>query len=1005
MTGMGEHLSVQQPLVQTLVAAGWTHMPGGQLGRDLESPFVESELTAAIERLNPLVAAVPERADEVLHLLRTVTLSAHEDGLVEANRAMLHWLRGLNTHRFRGADHSKQVHLIDFENPAANSLVVSDEVTYGTPGRRARFDVVLWVNGLPLVVIELKSPVDKGRTWADGAADIANDYEPGWPMFFVPNVLVAASDGRQLHYAGVGTPIEKWSPWGNFEDPYPLQAVLDAARDLFSPASVLAMLRDYTRFERPEDQASTELMKLVARYPQVEAVDLIVDRVKAADRNRALIYHTQGSGKTLAMVFAAARLLRDPEMQNPTIVLVADRVQLVRQLWDQFNSTDMRRLIVPGSAAALRDALGKNDRRGSIFATVHKFANAGVLNQRSNIVVLVDEAHRTQEGNLGTTMRASLPNSTMIGFTGTPISDLDRDTFRTFGDTADDDRVLHSYDAGQSIRDGMTVPLHVSPRKVEFRLDKTALDEAFDALREAESLEEADADLLARRASRVSTFFANPERVRQVCADIVDHFYSHIDPSGMKAQIVVYDRAACVAYVEEINRLLAERADGGEAPDQAAVVMTVDEAKGDDSAWSKYRLSEQQEEAVLARFRTFGDPLKFLVCTSKLGTGFNAQIEGVMYLDKPLQKHTLFQTITRANRTWRNPETGKDKRYGTIVDYVGLGDEFAEAMKPARPGDEAPEIDDEGLIEAFEQQLKQTMLRFSGLEYAKPTGTMLIDAQRRMPDAADRDDFAASYLMLEGIWETLAPDPRLQPHRPAYRFLAQLYQNLKPSDSAASLLWQRLGAKTLELVYEHMRDVRVTRDDDVVIADADVIRQLVDEGTITNPEELEGKTVDDIIDSIANRLKKRLAGASGKHPVYKSLAERLEHLRRKALETAEASIDWLRQAFELAKDLRDAEHAEDTAGEDGLALLPDPRIGALTTIFREAAPSKAPAMIERVVTDVDEIVRQAGYDGWAASEDGDKAVRRAIRVTLKEHQLHNERGLFDRAYSYVRSHY
>ncbi|WP_306232860.1 type I restriction endonuclease subunit R [Agrococcus beijingensis] len=1000
MTGLGEHLSVRQPLVAALVAVGWKHVPAHRLERELESPLIERELTSALERLNPLVAEAPERAEEVLRPLRAALLSAREAGLVVANRDMAEWLRGSQSVRFLGAPHDAPVRLIDFEDPAANSLIVSEEVSFGVPGHTARFDLVLWVNGLPLAVLELKSPVKHQITWANGATELVRDYQPGWPEFFVPNVLVAACDGRELHYAGVGAPVEAWSPWGDFDEPYPLQRVLDAASDLLSPARVLSFLRDFTLFETPEDNASAELVKLVARYTQVQSVELITARALDPERNRGLIYHTQGSGKTLAMVFAAARLLREPAMQNPTIVLVADRLQLVRQLWDQFRTASMPRLVVPQSAAALRSALGQQDRRGMIFATVQKFAGAGVLNQRSNIVLMADEAHRTQEGDLGTTMRASLPNASMFGFTGTPIAELDRSTFRTFGDESDEGRVLHSYDAGQSIRDGMTVPLHVSPRKVEFRLDKEALDEAFDALRTAEGLDEADADVLARRASRVSTFFGNPDRVRQVCADVVDHFYSHVDPSGMKAQVVVYDRAACVAYTEELRRLLEERGTG----DEVEVVMTVEEAKGDDGTWAKYKLTEQEEERVLSRFRTYGDPLKFLVCTSKLGTGFNAPIEGVMYLDKPLKRHTLFQTITRANRTWRNPETGKDKRYGTIVDYVGLGDEFAEAMKPAQAGQDGPDIDEDALLQTFEQQLHVAMLRFAGLDYAHPTAHTLIDAQQRMPKPADRDEFAAAYLMLEGIWETLAPDARLYPHKPAYRFIAQLYRNMTPSDTGDNLLWQRLGAKTLELVYEHMRDVRVTSEADVVIADVDTIRDLIESG----PADLEGvedRTVDEIIDSIAARLKKRLQGANGDHPVYRSLAERLDQLRARALEAAQASIDWLRAAFELAKDVTEAERAEDEAGAAGLSLLPDPRIGALTAIFREAAPQQAPDMIERVVLDIDDIVRQTRFTGWVETRKGDQQVRAAIREVLKRHLLLGEPGLFERAYGYVAANY
>lgn len=1012
MSRMGELLSVQAPLVAALAGVGWTHAPADQLGRPDEDPFVTDQVVDALVRLNPVIAEEPERVHEVLRQLRTMPLTAQDAGLVETNRDFAAWLRGEVTHEFVGTKGSVPVRLIDFDDLSNNVFVVSEEVRYGTPGHVARFDVVLWVNGFPLVVGELKTPVNQRVSWVKGATEMVETYQEGWAPFFVPNVLTFATEGKQFRYAGVRTPVQHWHTWGAVKDQPRLADVLESATSMLTPRTVLDFLADFTVFETPQsDDGTTSLNKLVARYTQYEAVNLIVDRVKDPDRRKGLIYHTQGSGKTLAMVFAAGKLLRDPDLNNPTIVLVADRVQLVQQLWDQFRTTSMPRLQVPPTAGALQ-ALLKGDRRGLIFTTVHKFAGAGVLNERSNIVVLVDEAHRTQEGDLGQTMRAALPNANLFAFTGTPIADVDRNTFATFGDESDPGSALHTYGTDESIRDGMTVPIHVAPRKVEFTLDKEGLDEAFKVLAEDENLDDAEQDELARRASRAATFFANPDRVRAVCEDLVDHFYSTVDPLGMKAQIVVVDRAACVAYTEELDRILEERhqkalAESGElevppARDEVAVVMTVGTAKGEDAAWQKYALTEAQEADLLKRFRTHGDPLKFLVCTSKLGTGFNAPIEGVLYLDKPLKDHTLFQTITRANRTWRNPETGADKRYGIIVDYVGLGAGFAKAMAPANPEQAQQQIEIDGLIEAFEAQLEHTMTRFAGIDLDQQGPQTLMDAQARMPRPEDEQKFAANYVMLEGIWETLWPHDDLRTHRKTYRFLSQVYASLQPPPGPADHLWHRLGAKTLDLVHRHMDDITVTRADEVVVADAETVRTLIDEGLLEDPKEIEGKTADDIIDSIAERLKKRQAASSGEHPVYKSLAERLDRLRERTLAAAEQSIEWLREAFQLAKDLTKAERADE---QGTLDLLPDPRIGALTQIFQEFAPADRPALVERVVRDVDAIVREVRYDGWEATQEGDRLVRRHLRSVLRKHQLHKTSGLFERAYEYIAEHY
>lgn len=1008
---LGELTSLQAPLVQALTNVGWEHVPGPQLGRPDESIFIEADVVDALIRLNPVIAEDESRVNEVMQKLRAITLAVHDQGLLETNRQLSSWLRGLEVHEFLGTTDPAPVQLIDFHNPANNRLVVSEEVRFGTPGHIVRFDIVLWVNGFPLVVGELKSPTSTSVSWMNGAADLIDHYQPGWPGFFTPNVLVFATEGKSFQYAGIGAPVDHWHTWGP-EHPNPtVAAVLEKATSLLDPRVVLDILADFTLYETPDNNdTNASLVKIVPRYTQHEAVGLIVDRVKHPHKSKGLIYHTQGSGKTLAMVFAAGKLLRDPDMQNPTIVLVADRVQLVAQMWDQFRTTNMPRLLVPETAGELRQMLA-DDRRGVIFTTVHKFANAPVLNRRRNIVVLVDEAHRTQEGDLGIAMRKALPNANLFAFTGTPIAELKRNTFVTFGDDADPKRTLHTYGSDESIRDGMTVPIHVAPRKVEFSLAKDALQEAFNDLAEEEGLEDSEKEYLTGRAARTSTFFTNPDRIRAVCADIVEHFFSTIDPSGMKAQVVVVDRAACVSYVEEIDRLLEHRyqqqlaavGDGDDPPVrvEAAVVMTVG-AKDDPPAWDKYRLTDADEAALLKRFRTHNDPLRFLVCTSKLGTGFDAPIEGVMYLDKPLKEHTLFQTITRTNRNWRNPETGQPKRYGIVVDYVGLGAGFARAMAPADGDKLVEQIDINGLVAAFEAQLGQTLLRFAGIDTTDVGAATLIDAQARFGNQADRDVFAADFTMLEGIWEAIHPHEKLHPHRRNYRFLAAVYSSIQPSTGAPDLLWNKLGPKTLALVHSHMSDITVTSTREVVIADAESVKTLLEEGLIDDEAEIEGRTADEVIDSIAERLKKRLAGPTGKHPVFKSLSDRLERLRRKVIASAQQSIDVLRELFQVAKDVKAAEKADD----DGtLDLLPDPRIGALTQIFLEYAPDGTPELVGRVVEEVDGIVRHVAYDGWNSSQNGDRIVRQGVREVLRKYGLGKNKEMFEDAYAYIAEHY
>ncbi|WP_246199836.1 type I restriction endonuclease subunit R [Arthrobacter zhaoguopingii] len=1009
VAGFNESSTVQAPVLDLLVRSGWKHIPGSLLDRHTEDTFIEADLISALARLNPAIAEEESRASEVLGPLRAITLAARDDGLVASNQHFLEWLRGQKTHQFQGRESYEPVRLIDFTTPSTNSLVVSEEVTMGTPGHQCRFDLVLWVNGIPMVVIETKTRLQVKVTWLNAAKEIHTVYEPGWPEFFVPNAFSVATDGKELHFGGVGTDIDHWGVWGQTtEDIVPAgwPRVKRSVELLLSPANVLSVVNDFTAFElKGRHSKSPTLHKIVPRYPQVEAVAAIHARALHQSKRQGLIHQTQGSGKTLAMLFAAVKLVKEPRLQNPSIVLIADRIQLVSQMYQQFKRADMPALEAPATATDLRRILAE-DRRGVIFTTVHKFRNAGVLNERENIVVLVDEAHRTQEGMLGQHLRRALPNARFFGFTGTPIADADRNTYELFGDPEDPNHAMNTYDSDRSIADGTTVPMHVAPRLVDFHIRREELDKAFDELAQEEGLSEEEQEFVAARAISTRTFFANPERITKVCTDIIEHFYSTIDPLGMKAQVVVFDRALCVAYQEELTRLLKERAGSTQTVDRSAVVMSVNTK--DDPAWQQYKLTDAAEEDLLGRFRSLGDPLKFLVVTSKLGTGFDAPIEGVMYLDKPMKLHTLFQTITRTNRNWKNPATGQEKRYGLVVDYVGLGDGFARAMKPADPETARKELDVGTLIDLFESELETTLDRFAGIDRTSSTFEALQAAHDRIPDAKAQERFAGQFGVVQGIWEAVWPNERLEAHQADYKWLSKVYASVLPADTTRDLLWHRIGAKTLELVHGHIGQVSVEDTGvDVVIADEGTLKRLLESGVITDDEPGESTvlTASDVIMNIAARLKRRLEGPNGSHAAYQSLSERLERLRERQFAKAQESISFLQEILNLARDVSAAEKAEDEAGLDGLNLLPDPHIGALTQIFEEFKPDGAPVILEKVVRDIDEIVKTVRWDGWNNTKRGDREVRTAILKVLRHYGLPLQGELFDHAYAYVAGNY
>lgn len=380
-----------------------------------------------------------------------------------------------------------------------------------------------------------------------------------------------------------------------------------------------------------------------------------------------------------------------------------------------------------------------------IITTIYRFAEAGLLNERENIVVMVDEAHRTQEGRLGLDMRAALPNAKFIGLTGTPISTDDRNTWAMFGDPDDPEGALNHYSVERSIHDGATLPVHVETRLVNFHFSAEALQKAFDDLAEEENLTDEEKDKLAAKASHISVVVRDKDRIEAICKDIVEHYRARIGPLGLKAQIVAYDRATCVAYYDAISQML-------EPGEECTVVMTT--SKGDPQEWERWNLEREEEATIKNRFRDINDPLKFVIVTAKLLTGFDAPIEGAMYLDKPLRAHTLFQAICRTNRRWTNPLTGQQKLHGLVVDYVGLGKELAKALmtkSTSIPGQNQEDV--EVLLSELMAEVANTVARFESVDRSALIFNQIHDAQQILDTLPKREEFAAQFMRCQGLFE------------------------------------------------------------------------------------------------------------------------------------------------------------------------------------------------------------------------------------------------------------
>jgi type I restriction enzyme R subunit len=953
------------------LGGGWHPIAAADVPRQKHEVLVESWLRDALTQLNPAIADHPDRADEVLYRLRAILLSVRADGLVRANEEFTAWLRGERTMPFGPGGEHVTIRLIDLDDPDKNQWVVTRQYVVQSGAVERRMDLVCLVNGIPLVVIEAKTPVRPSVSWVDGAIQVHTDYEQTVPELFAANVFSVATDGKELRFGAVRMPVELWGPWRLDEEGAPATAasladVRTAAVGLLRPETVLDILASFTLFATDKQKRRT---KVVCRYQQYDAVNRIVERVLAGRPRKGLIWHFQGSGKSLLMVFAAQKLRLHPKLGSPTVLIVVDRVDLDTQILGTLSASDVPNLAPVDTREKLQELLTR-DARKVIVTTIHKFAESeGVLNARGNIIALVDEAHRTQEGDLGRKMRAALPNAFLFGLTGTPINRTDRNTFYAFGAEEDANGYLSRYGFDESIRDGATLELHFEPRLVELHVDQTAIDAAYAEL--TGHLSDPDKEALARTAARTAVLVKVPERVERIAADIAAHFQAHVQPNGFKGMVVTFDQESCLLYKAALDRYLP--------PEATDVVISVT-GKAGEGAYAKYKRGRDEEEQLLDRFRSPKDPLQLLIVTAKLLTGFDAPILQTMYLDKPLREHTLLQAICRVNRTF-----GDRKKHGLVVDYLGAFDDVARALEFDEKGFQRVVSNIAVLRDELPARMAACLAHFPGVDRTVEGYEGLMAAQECLPNNERRDVFAADYAVFAKLWEALSPDAVLGPYERDYRWLTQVYQSVQPSNGTGKLVWHALGAKTLELIHANVHVDAVRDDLETLVLDADLLEAVLG-GDPKNGKEIEIK--------LARRLRKHAGD-----PRFVALGERLEALRLKQEQGLLTSVEFLKQLLQLAKDVLATEQEVPPVEDE------DRGKAALTELFQDAKTESTPVVVERIVGDIDEIVRVVRFPGWQQTTAGEREVKKALRKSLFKYRLHQDETLFDRAYRYIEMYY
>ena len=642
--------------------------------------ILTNRLQDAVAHLNPKIPA-----DAQQEAIRKV-LNPDSPVLTQNNRAFHQVLVDGIEIEYRQADgtiRGDRVRLVDFETPENNDwLAVNQFTVIGTS--ECRPDVVLFINGLPLAVIELKNPTDEKATILTAFRQIQT-YKQEISALFTYNEAVVISDGLEARIGSLTADTEWFLPWrtieGENEAPSTELELEILIKGVFDKSRFLRYLKHFIVFEETE---SGTIAKKIAGYHQFHAVQSAVEATLKAsdaegDQQCGVVWHTQGSGKSLTMAFYAGSIVQHPQMENPTLVVITDTNDLDDQLFGTFARCHQLLRQTPEQAKDrrhLRELL-KVASGGVVFTTVQKFFPEGEetrfpqLSDRRNIVVIADEAHRSQYGfidGFAAHIRDGLPNASFIGFTGTPVELTARNTVTVFGD------FISIYDVQQAVNDGATVPIYYESRLAKIELDedeKPHIDPEFEELTETEEVTEKEK--LKTKWAQLEALVGTEKRLGLIADDIISHFEERLETIDGKGMIVCMSRRICVDLYNAIIQRRPEWHDDDDKEGEIKVVMTV--SSSDDTSWQQHIRNKTRREALATRFKKPNDPLKLVIVRDMWLTGFDAPSLHTMYVDKPMRGHGLMQAIARVNRVYG------DKPGGLIVDYIGLAYHLKQALR------------------------------------------------------------------------------------------------------------------------------------------------------------------------------------------------------------------------------------------------------------------------------------------------------------------------------------
>ena len=942
----GEHKIVQAHILKYAEAIGWTFVPREEAeqrrGFDPEaslrerakgvSLFFDDLLDAKMRKFNPRYA---EAEGALLGKFRHL----HTD--IYGNREFVEYLRNRGKFFDHEEKHERDLILIDYENPENNVFEVTEEFAFHNGHYGTREDVVFLINGIPVLVIECKN-ANKDEAIALGVDQIRR-YHRETPELFVPEQVFTATDAIGFSYGVTWNTVRR--NIFNWKD----EAVgkLEAkVKSFCAIPQVLGFLKDYIVFAEKDE----ELNKYILRQHQTGVVERVVSRALDTGRTRGLVWHTQGSGKTFTMIKAAEMLFKAPEADKPTVLLMIDRNELEDQMLKNLAALGLGNLEHASSIRRLNKLL-KDDYRGIVVTMIHRFRDMPAdLNIRSNIYVLIDEAHRTTGGDLGNFLMAGLPNASYIGFTGTPVDKTvyGRGTFKIFG--CEDDRgYLHKYSIADSIKDGTTLPLYYNLAPNEMLVPHEMLDKEFLSLAEAEGVADIEElNKILERAVNLKNFLKGKDRIKKVAQYVAEHYRQNVEPLGYKAFLVGVDREACAHYKHALDKFLP--------PGYSEVVYT---GNNNDSALLKeFHLDPKKERQIRKSFNKLDQQPKILIVTEKLLTGFDAPVLYAMYLDKPMRDHTLLQAIARVNRPYENEQAEMVKPHGFVLDFVGIFGKLEKALA----------FDSEE-VNAIVKDLKLLKVLFqSKMEQQAPGYLVLIERNfddkdvdaliEHFRDPERRKTFFKEYKEIEMLYEIISPDAFLRPYIEDYGTLSAIYDVVRKAYAKRVQVDRAFQKKTNELVQQYVGM-------DYIQPLTEVLE--INEGTVEYIVAKKGGDGNKVI-NLVKSIEKKAADESD-DPYLIAMADRAravqESFEDRQTSTAEALAALLKEVE--SNEARKKEQAE--KGFDGLTYF----------VYRTLLDSE----IENA-EDVSRKIKAAfiEYPNWKRSEGSLRELRKQVTFAI-----------------------